>query len=104
MYRTTKKRNFFSGNNFSLLHHNIRSLSHNLNSLTDLLSSLNIKFSFIGISETWLSESSNSTVLRVISFFINIDKIELEVGLVSLFQTISSSSMGRTCLSVMLTL
>ena len=52
----------------SLLHLNIRSLSHNLNSLTDLLSSLNIKFSFIGIYETWLSESSNSTDIEGYKF------------------------------------
>ena len=52
----------------SLLHLNIRSVSHNLNSLTDLLSNLNIKFSFIGISETWLSDSSNSTDIEGYKF------------------------------------
>lgn len=58
----------FSGANFSPLHLNIHSLSHNLNSLTDLLSSLNIKFPFIGISETWLSESSHSTDIEGYKF------------------------------------
>ena len=39
---------------FSLLHLNIRSLQCNASKLTDLLSNLNLKFSLIGISETWL--------------------------------------------------
>ena len=58
----------YSAANFSLLHLNIRSLSHNLNSLTDLLSSLDIKFPFIGISETSLSESSHSTDIEGYKF------------------------------------
>ena len=39
---------------FSLLHLNNRSLQCNASKLTDLLSNLNLKFSLIGISETWL--------------------------------------------------
>ena len=58
----------YSGADFSLLHLNIRSLSRNLNSLTDLLSCLDIKFSVIGISETWLSESPHSTDINGFKF------------------------------------
>ena len=43
---------------FSLLHLNIRSLQRNLNSLSILLTCLNIKFSLIGVSETWLNDYS----------------------------------------------
>ena len=42
----------------SLLHHNIRSIPHNLNKLTTYLSILSIDFSIIGISESWLTEST----------------------------------------------
>jgi len=58
----------YSGADFSLLHLNIRSLPRNLNSLTDLLSCLDIKFSVIGISETWLSESPHSTGINGFKF------------------------------------
>ena len=58
----------YSGADFSLLHLNIRSLPRNLNSLTDLLSCLDIKFSVIGISETWLSESPHSTDINGFKF------------------------------------
>ena len=49
----------YSDADFSLLHFNICSLPHNLVKLTDYLSCLNIKFSVIGISETWLKDSSH---------------------------------------------
>jgi len=58
----------YSGADFSLLHRNIRSLPRNLNSLTDLLSCLDIKFSVIGISETWPSESPHSTDINGFKF------------------------------------
>ena len=44
----------------SLFHHNIRSIPQNLNKLTAYLCMLPIEFSIIGISETWLSESTVS--------------------------------------------
>ena len=50
----------YSDADFSFLQLNIRSLPHNLVKLTDYLSCLNIKFSVIGISETWLKDSSHS--------------------------------------------
>ena len=50
----------YSDADFSFLQLNIRSLPHNLVKLTDYLSCLNIKFSVIGISETWLNDSSHS--------------------------------------------
>ena len=39
---------------------NIRSLTRNFENLTDLLANINKKFSFIGISETWLQSSDHS--------------------------------------------
>lgn len=45
---------------FSLLHLNVRSQQCNASKLTDLLSNVNLKFSLIGISETWLNDSSPS--------------------------------------------
>lgn len=48
------------GNNFSILHLNIRSLQSNFNNLTDFLSNLDIKFSIIGITETWLQDAVHS--------------------------------------------
>jgi hypothetical protein len=44
----------------SLTHLNIRSINRNFNSLTTLLASINNKFSIIGISETWLQDSSHA--------------------------------------------
>lgn len=41
---------------FSILHLNIRSLEYNLSNLTDLLNNVDIKFSVIGITETWLRD------------------------------------------------
>ena len=49
----------YSDADFSFLQLNIRSLPHNLVNLTDYLSCLNIKFSVIGIPETWLNDSSH---------------------------------------------
>ena len=83
----------FSGANFSPLHLNIHSLSHNLNSLTDLLSSLNIKFPFIGISETWLSESSHSTDIEGYKFLHRQNRTG--GGVILFFQTISSSNIEK---------
>ncbi len=44
---------------FSTLHLNIRSISQNKSCLTDWLCGLDIKFSVIGITETWLKEADN---------------------------------------------
>ena len=53
---------------FSLLNLNIRSLQCNAGKLTDLLSNVNLKFSLIGISETWLNDSSSSVDIDGYSF------------------------------------
>ena len=53
---------------FSLLHLNIRSLQCNASKLTDLFSNVNFKFSLIGISETWLNDSSPSVDIDGYSF------------------------------------
>ena len=42
-----------------MLHLNIRSLTHNFSPLTDLLNASGIRFSVIGLTETWLKESSH---------------------------------------------
>ena len=53
-----KKREFFKlTNNFSVLHHNVRSLSKNFDLFQIFLSALNVEFSVIGLCETWLSET-----------------------------------------------
>ena len=43
----------------SLLHLNTRSLNHNFDKVTNLLSTLKLGFSIIGISETWLKDSTH---------------------------------------------
>ena len=58
----------YSDADFSFLQLNIRSLSHNLVKLTDYLSCLNIKLSVIGISETWLNDSSHSVDISGFKF------------------------------------
>ena len=58
----------YSDADFSLLHLNIRSLPHTLVNLTDYISSLNIIFSVIGISETWLNDSSHSVDINSFKF------------------------------------
>ena len=56
------QKNILEVNNcLSLLHLNIRSLHRNLDSLTTLLKNLELRFSFIGITETWLRDSSHHT-------------------------------------------
>ncbi|CAH3185640.1 unnamed protein product, partial [Porites lobata] len=55
-------------NCLSLLHLNIRSLHRNLDSLTTLLKNLELRFSFIGITETWLRDSSHHTDISGYNF------------------------------------
>ena len=45
-------------NSFSLVHLNCRSLPSNFDNLNMFLSSINHKFKIIGLTETWLHESS----------------------------------------------
>ena len=59
----------FTACSFSLLHLNIRSLECNLHNLTNLLNNLNIKFSVIGISETWLKNCTHSVDIEGYNFF-----------------------------------
>ena len=63
------RRENYSDADFSFLHLNIRSLPHNLVKLTDYLSCLNIKFSVIGISETWPNDSFHSVDSSGFKFF-----------------------------------
>ena len=73
------RRENYSDADFSLLHLNIHSLPHNLEHLSDYISCLNIKFSVIGISETWRNGSSHSVDINGFKFQ-STGKIELEVG------------------------
>ena len=65
------RRENYSDADFSFLHLNIRGLPHNLVKLTDCLSCLNIKFSVIGISETWLNDSSHSVDISGFKFLLS---------------------------------
>ena len=47
-----------SDHNFSLLHINARSLPHNFRLLTNYLECLDLVFNFVGVTETWLSNSN----------------------------------------------
>ena len=62
------RRENYSDADLFCLHLNIRSLPRNLVKLTDYLSCLNIKFSVIGISETWLNDSSHSVDISGFKF------------------------------------
>ena len=54
-----QQKNILGANNcLSLLHLNIRSLHLNLDGLTTLLKNVEFRFFFIGITETWLWDSS----------------------------------------------
>ena len=43
------------------MHVNVRSLHHNLSGLTNFLVTVNLRFSFIGITETWLRDFSHNS-------------------------------------------
>ena len=47
---------------FSILHWNARSLFKNLDQLNLILKSLNRAFSVLGVSETWLTDSTSELV------------------------------------------
>ena len=51
---------FRNDNYFSIVHLNIRSLQNKLGDLTTLLANLDIRFSIVGITETWLQESTHN--------------------------------------------
>ena len=53
---------------FSLLHLNIRSISKKLDSFSIFLGSLSAKFSVIGITETWLDDSSHTSNISGYNF------------------------------------
>ena len=53
---------------FSLLHLNIRSISKKLDSFSNFLGSLSVKFSVIGITETWLNDSSHTSDISGYNF------------------------------------
>ena len=51
---------FRDDNYFSIFHLNIRSLRNKLDGLTTLLANLDIRFSIVGITQTWLQESTHN--------------------------------------------
>ena len=53
---------------FSLLHLNIRSISKKLDSFSNFLGSLSVKFSDIGITETWHNDSSHTSDISGYNF------------------------------------
>ena len=67
-----QQKNILGANNcLSLLHLNIRSLHRNLDSLITLLKNVELRFSFIGITETWLWDSSLHTDISGYNFVHN---------------------------------
>ena len=67
-----QQKNISGANNcLSILHLNIRSLHRNLDSLTTLLKNVDLRFSFIGITETWLRDSSLHTDISGYNFVHN---------------------------------
>ena len=66
------QKNILEVNNcLSLLHLNVCSLHRNLDSLTTLLKNLELRFSFIGIPETWFRDSSHRTNISGYNFVHN---------------------------------
>ena len=66
------QKNILEVNNcLSLLHLNGRSLHRNLDSLTTLLKNLELRFSFMGIPETWLRDSSHHNDISGYNFVHN---------------------------------
>ena len=55
----------------ALLHPNIRSISKKLDKLSNFLGSLALNFSVIGITETWLDNSSHLSDIQGYSFIHN---------------------------------
>ena len=55
---TVTEKGIRSDHNFSLLHANARSLPHNFKFLTNYLACLDLVFNFVGVTETWLSDSN----------------------------------------------
>ena len=51
---------FINENYFSIFHINVRSLQNKLDNLTALLANLDVKFSIVGITETWLQNSAHN--------------------------------------------
>ena len=57
--------------NLALLHLNIHSISYKLDRFSNFLGSVALKFSVIGICETWLDDSSHSCDIIGFNFFHN---------------------------------
>ena len=65
-----KYHEYKDNNHFSLIHINARSLSKNFEEISNYLSLLNHEFSVIGISETWLTNStSDNLICQTLSLF-----------------------------------
>ncbi len=67
-------------NNFSLMHVNIRSLYKNVDQLKSCLSQLNKNISVIGLSETWLKDTSCKNYLDIPGFNLETNKRNERVG------------------------
>ena len=69
----------------SFMQVNIRSLQCNLDGLTNMLLHLDLKFSFIGISETWLKDISHTCDILPGYKFIHNHRIDADGGGVGLY-------------------
>ena len=61
-----------SENYFSIFHLNVRSLQNKLDDLTALLANLDVKFSIVGITETWLQNSAYNADINGYDFVFKI--------------------------------
>ena len=70
----------------SILHINSRSLCKNFDSITDFLFSLEHDFSFIAITESWISETTNCSLLNIDGYtFLHNDRIGRRGGGVGIY-------------------
>ena len=70
--------------NLALLHLNIRSISKKLDKFSNFLGSLTLDFSVIGITETWLDNSSHLSDIQGYSFIHN-PRVDTDGGGVGLY-------------------
>ena len=80
-------------NRSSFMHINARSLQCNLSGLTNLLATVNLRFSVIGITETWLQDSSHNSNIPCYRF-IHKNRTNTSGGGVGLYLAIASNLNG----------
>ena len=83
----------------SVMHLNICSLGRNLDCLQNLISSLNFMFSVMGISETWLQDSTHHVDINRFNFVHNHRSERTGGGLACISPLHLNSKHGLTCVS-----